>query len=73
MALGNLDQLYCSSNVSNSSQNSQASYCVNALLKDGCKERLLTLQSADEARFIERFVEEFLGLKHHLIAGELYA
>lgn len=73
LPVDNLDQLYCSVNAGDSSRNSQMQYCINALLKDGRKEKLSALQSADEARFIERSVEEFLGLQHHPVAGELPA
>jgi len=54
------------------SQKTQGLFCVSALLKDGRTETLLSgLPSAQEPRYIERTIEEFLGLQHHAVAGEL--
>jgi DNA-directed RNA polymerase subunit RPC12/RpoP len=65
-----LDQLYSSQNR-NQSENSH-SYAVSALLKDGRKVTLIGMfHNDEEARFIERTIEDYLGLEHHPVAGEL--
>ncbi len=70
LAAENIDQLFCSFSGQNSE--SSHSYCVSVLLKDGRKEKLISMLHADdEARYIERTIEEFYGMEHHPVAGEL--
>lgn len=70
LAVEDVDQLYCSFDGQNSQ--SSHSYCVSVLLKDGRKEKLISMLHADdEARYIERTIEDFLGLEHRPVAGEL--
>lgn len=66
---GNVEQLFSSLNVG--SKGAQM-FAVNALLKDGRKEKLVAmLHEADEARYIERTIEDYFGWDHQPVAGAL--
>lgn len=69
LAVDEVDQLWCSFDEG---KRGAGTYAVSVLMKDGRKERLVAmLKTQDEARFIERTLEDFLGLAHHPVAGEL--
>jgi hypothetical protein len=71
LSAADVDTIYSTLNVGRS-RNNQNLFCVSALLKDGRTATIISsLPSAQEARYIERTIEEFLGLQHHHVAGEL--
>jgi len=72
LPVSELDQVYSSMQSSQSNQSGPGTCCVSALLKDGRTVKLVsTLHSADEARYLGRAIEDYLGLEHHPVAGEL--
>jgi hypothetical protein len=67
-----ISQLYCEENTSRGRNGPQTSYRLSAVTSDNKKINLLTgFDSPDSARFLERQVEEWLGIRDRRVEGEM--
>lgn len=67
-----IDQVFCRSDVKTSKNGSRTIYSVEVVTKDNHREPLIkSLNSEDEALFIEQELEVFLGLKDQPVRGEV--
>jgi hypothetical protein len=67
-----ISQLYCEETTSRGRNGPQTSYRLSAVTSDNKKINLLTgFDSPDSARFLERQVEEWLGIRDRRVEGEM--
>lgn len=71
MPVDQVDQLYCKQKISHSKNGTSVTYQLFAAEKGGGKRKLLSgLTDSDQALFVERCVESYLGIRDRRVAGE---
>ncbi|HVW02406.1 MAG TPA: hypothetical protein VHB77_18775 [Planctomycetaceae bacterium] len=74
LSVESIRQLYTRVGVpSANQQNVQANFQVYVLLANGRSEKLLWLPDVQQAEFIRQKIENFIGLEHQPVAGEVGA
>lgn len=71
IAASQIAQLYCERGKS--SRNGERRYVLSIVLRSGTKQKLLSVNGLDEAKFLERTIEEFYHIVNKAVAGELRA
>ncbi|MBS0264094.1 MAG: hypothetical protein JSS02_19315, partial [Planctomycetes bacterium] len=70
LRVDDIDQLYCA--LKGGKGRKAPGSAVHVLYKDGRQQELCSvLSSIDEARYVVRTIEEYLGLVHQPVAGEI--
>lgn len=71
MPVEQIDQLYCRQKISHGKNGTSVSYQLFAAEKGGGKRKILSgLMDSDQALFVERSVESYLGIRDRRVAGE---
>jgi hypothetical protein len=72
VAVGDLEQLYCKEKVSRSSDGESREYKLCAVLKNGRQIDLVSnLEAPDIAAFLEKQIENWLGIANRPVVGEM--
>ncbi len=71
MPVDQVDQLYCKQKISHSKNGTSVTYQLFAAEKGGGRRKLLSgLMDSDQALFVERCVESYLGIRDRRVPGE---
>lgn len=72
VGIDDIKQLYTTEKISNNKNGSSARYTVNILTREGKQRKLVSgLQSKEQGIFIEKKIEEVLGIEDEEVAGEV--
>ena len=71
IAAGQIKQLFCERRATENSRNgSQISYSLNVIFRNGSQQKLLSMDSLGEAKFLERSIEDYYHIAQQPVAGE---
>jgi predicted Zn finger-like uncharacterized protein len=71
LAAGDVQQLFCDRRSSRGFDGPAYTYSLNALMRDGTRRKVISVDSAALPLFLEQHAEAWMGIRDEAVAGEL--